>query len=205
MISSTARRPPGRRTRHNSASPRSRSSRFRTPKPTVAASNSPSRNGSASASPCTQSIVPDLRRARSSMRSEKSSPVTRPPRRSASTARSPVPQHASRTRSPGHTTLLTASRRQRRSSPTVMTRFIASYTGAIRSNMPRTSSDASVPDSYDFAGLPVLIADPTGLTACWARRSGRGNARRRSRRGRRSTRGRGRSRAPRRARSHRRR
>ncbi len=59
-----------------------------------------------------------------------------PPSRSAATARSPVPQHASSTRSPGWTTASTVSRRQERSSPAVMTRFIASYTGAIRSNMP---------------------------------------------------------------------
>ena len=41
--------------------------------------------------------APDLRRARSSIRSEKSRPVTRPPARCASSARSPVPQHASST------------------------------------------------------------------------------------------------------------
>ena len=126
VISSTASLPPGRRTRASSRRPPSRSARLRTPNPTVAASNSPSPNGSASASPCTHSIAPDFFRARSSILSEKSRPTTRPPRRSASTARSPVPQHASSTRSPGQTTSLTASFRQRRSSPAVITRFIAS-------------------------------------------------------------------------------
>ena len=126
VISSTASLPPGRSTRASSRRPPSRSARFRTPKPTVAASNSPSANGSASASPCTHSIAPDFLRARSSIFGEKSSPSTRPPRRSASTARSPVPQHASSTRSPGHTTSATASLRQRRSSPAVITRFITS-------------------------------------------------------------------------------
>ena len=48
----------------------------------------------------------DLRRARSSIRREKSSPVTTPPpARSAASARSPVPQQASSTRSPGRTTV----------------------------------------------------------------------------------------------------
>jgi len=94
--------------------------------PTVAASNCESAKGSASASPCTHSIVPDLRRARSSMRSEKSRPTTRPPRRSASSARSPVPQQASSTRSPGHTTCAAARRRHRPSSPAVIRRFIRS-------------------------------------------------------------------------------
>ena len=67
------------------------------PKPTVAASKLPSAKGSASTSPCTHSIVSDLRRARTSISPEKSSPVTMPPSRSAAIARSPVPQHASRT------------------------------------------------------------------------------------------------------------
>ena len=107
VISSTASLPPGRSTRRELAQARlevgevahaeARRSRRRTRRP---------RTGSASASPCTHSIAPDFRRARSSMRSEKSSPTTAPPRRSASTARSPVPQHASSTRSPGHTTSL---------------------------------------------------------------------------------------------------
>ena len=117
VISSTASLPPGRSTRASSLKPPSRSARFRTPKPTVAASKSPSANGSASASPCTHSIAPDFLRARSSILGEKSSATTRPPRRSASTARSPVPQHASSTRSPGQTTAFTASLRQRWSRP----------------------------------------------------------------------------------------
>ena len=48
------------------------------------------------------------------------------PDRSAAIARSPVPQQASRTRSPGLTTAFTVSRRQRRSRPAVITRFITS-------------------------------------------------------------------------------
>src|SRR5436190_827847 len=44
----------------------------------------------------------------------------------AAIARSPVPQQASRTRSPLRTTAATVSPRQRRSSPAVITRFIAS-------------------------------------------------------------------------------
>ena len=93
------------------------------PTPTGALkSNSPSSNGSASASPRTHSIVPDLRRARSSIRDEKSSATTLPPRRSASTARSPVPQQASRTLSPGQTTSRAASWRHRLSRPAVITR-----------------------------------------------------------------------------------
>jgi hypothetical protein len=100
---------------------------LRTPKPTVAASNEPSSNGSASTSPRTHSIVGSLRRARSSIRSEKSRPTTIPaPARCAATARSPVPQHASSTRSPGRTTSRTVTCRQWRSSPAVITRFITS-------------------------------------------------------------------------------
>ena len=57
---------------------------------------------------------------------EKSSPVTTAPFRSAATARSPVPQQASSTRSPECTTASTVSRRQDRSRPTVMTRFMTS-------------------------------------------------------------------------------
>ena len=57
---------------------------------------------------------------------EKSRPVTAAPRRPAATARSPVPQHASRTRSPGRTTASTVSLRHLRSSPAVITRFITS-------------------------------------------------------------------------------
>ena len=117
VISSTAILPPGRSTRWSSRTPPSRSSRLRTPNPTVAASKSPSPKGGADASPRTHSIVPDLRRARSSIRSEKSSPTTFPPRRSASIARSPVPQQASRTRSPGHTTSRAARRRRQRYEP----------------------------------------------------------------------------------------
>ena len=70
--------------------------------------------------------VSDFLRARSSILGEKSTPVTTPPSRSAASARSPVPQHASRTRSPGWTTASTVSRRHTRSRPAVITRFIAS-------------------------------------------------------------------------------
>ena len=98
VISRIARRPPGRSTRRSSARPRSSPSTLRTPKPTVTASNEPSANGRSSMSPCTHSTDVDLRRARSSMRAEKSRPVTTPPSRSAASARSPVPQHASSTR-----------------------------------------------------------------------------------------------------------
>ena len=52
--------------------------------------------------------------------------VARAGRLRAATARSPVPQQASRTRSPGRTASRTVAARQRWSSPTVMTRFIAS-------------------------------------------------------------------------------
>ena len=78
---------------------------MRTPKPTVAASNEASSNGSSSRSPWIHSIAGSLRRARSSIRPEKSSPITvgRPALRAA-IARSPVPQPASSTRSPGRTT-----------------------------------------------------------------------------------------------------
>jgi hypothetical protein len=99
---------------------------LRTPKPTVAASNEPSSSGSASASPRTHSTSGALRRALSSIRSEKSTPVTRAPMRSAAIARSPVPQHVSSTRSPGRTTAATVTRRHRWSSPSVIVRFIAS-------------------------------------------------------------------------------
>src|SRR5919201_6963366 len=138
-------RPPGRSTRRSSPSDRSRSATFRTPKPTVAASNDASSKGSSRRSPRTHSIDFDFRRARSSIRSEKSSPTTRPPARSSASARSPVPQQASSTRSPGRTTDRAVSRRQRPSSPAVMTRFIKSYTGAIRSNIVRTASGGRTP------------------------------------------------------------
>ena len=59
---------------------------------------------SPSASPSIQSIADDFRRALASIGSEKSSPVTRPPAWAAASARSPVPQQTSRTRSPGRTT-----------------------------------------------------------------------------------------------------
>jgi hypothetical protein len=67
-----------------------------------------------------------LRRARSSIFSEKSRPVTVAPAFAAMIARSPVPQAASSTRSPGWTTARTVARRQRWSSPAVMTRFMTS-------------------------------------------------------------------------------
>ena len=71
------------------------------------------RTGAPACRPAPRSIDADFRRARSSIASEKSSPVTMPPSRSAATARSPVPQQASSTRSPGRTTACAASRRQR--------------------------------------------------------------------------------------------
>ena len=103
VISRIASRPPGRSTRPQLAQARARGrrrsgSRSRpSPRRTC-----PSSNGSASRSPSTHSSVGALRRARASIRSEKSRPVTvsAPARRSA-IARSPVPQAASRTRSPG--------------------------------------------------------------------------------------------------------
>ena len=55
VISRIASRPPGGSTRRSSRSASGRSATFRTPKPTVAASNDPSANGSASMSPCTHS------------------------------------------------------------------------------------------------------------------------------------------------------
>src|SRR5207248_4320557 len=113
----------------------------------------PAAKGSLSVAPATHSTAGDCRRARSSIRSEKSTPVTRPPARAAAIARSPVPQQASRTRSPGRTTSATVARRQRWSRPTVIARFIASYTGAIRSNIARTPSAGSLPDSTLMSAL----------------------------------------------------
>ena len=56
VISRIPTRPPGRSTRRSSASPCSRSATLRTPKPTVAASNDASSNGSSSRSPWIHSI-----------------------------------------------------------------------------------------------------------------------------------------------------
>jgi hypothetical protein len=105
---------------------RSMSSTLRTPKPTVAASKLASANGKASRSPRIHSMDGPFRRARSSIASEKSSPVGLPPTRAHASARSPVPQHASSTSSPSRTTASAAMRRQRRSSPAVIVRFITS-------------------------------------------------------------------------------
>ena len=107
VISRIASRPPGRRTRRSSSSAalevgdvaHAEADRGRVE------ARRPSK-GSASTSPCTHSIVSDLRRARTSISLEKSRPVTMPPSRSAAIARSPVPQQASRTRAPGWTTRL---------------------------------------------------------------------------------------------------
>src|SRR5262249_53682331 len=79
--------PAGTSTRVSSTRPRSRSATLRTPKPIVAASNEPSSKGSASRSPSTHVTALDLRLARSSIRGEKSSPVTFPPSRAQATAR----------------------------------------------------------------------------------------------------------------------
>ena len=66
--------------------------------------------------------------------------------------------------------------RQRRSRPAVMMRFIASYTGAIRSNMPRTASGWSVPDSCVTGAVPTRTRPPAHC-----RRRRRSSRRRRSR------------------------
>src|SRR4029453_14331355 len=106
-------------------------------------------------SPRTPSISRDLARARSSIRGEKSSPVTGPaPASLSASARSPVPQQASSPRAAWRTTASAAARRQRRSSPRVIVLFIASYTGEMRSNIVRTASGASLPVSTLISVLP---------------------------------------------------
>ena len=128
VISRIASRPPGRSTRAQLAQRRaSRSATLRTPKPTVAASNVAVRERQRE-----HVALHPLDRVRLAPRAlEHPRREVEPgddarPRRSAATARSPVPQQASSTRSPGRTTASTASRRQRRSSPAVITRFITS-------------------------------------------------------------------------------
>ena len=128
VISRIASRPPGRSTRRSSRSAelevgdvahaeadRRRVERRRRRTAARACRPAPTR------APCA------LRRARASIASEKSSPVTWPaPACRSAIARSPVPQAASSTRSPGRTADSAASRRQRMSRPAVMTRFITS-------------------------------------------------------------------------------
>ena len=94
------------------------------PKPTVAASKAASSNGSASTSPCTHSIASDLRRARSSIalgevEADDLPAAARAPRARGRRCRSRV-EHAVA----GLHDRSAASRRQRRSSPAVITRFI---------------------------------------------------------------------------------
>ena len=112
-------------------------------------------------SPCTHSTDVDLRRARSSMRAEKSRPMTRPPP-APPPARGRPCRSTRRGRFPGPHDLVRGQPTPRRSSPAVMTRFITSYTGAMRSNMPRTSSAASDPDSCVMCAPPLdeLVVDP---------------------------------------------
>ena len=115
------------RTRRSSASPRSRSSRLRTPKPTVAASNDSSGNGSVervarrpsrSRSTSARALEHRLREVERPSRCRPPSPPRARGRRSRSRRRAhgrPVARPRPRSR-----------RRQRRSSPAVITRFIAS-------------------------------------------------------------------------------
>ena len=119
--------PAGRTTRAISRRPRSRSEKLRAPKPTVAASNSPSAYGSSSASPHSKRRSRRLARARGRA-SPRRSP-SRPPRRRArpgGPARSPGRRCPSRRRArgrPGRTPARSAARsRQRWCSPAVMTR-----------------------------------------------------------------------------------
>ena len=103
---------------------------MRTPKPTVAASNvavGERQREHVALHPVERARALGFLRARASIASEKSSPVTLPaPAFRSAIARSPVPQAASSTRSPLRTADSAASLRQRMSSPTVMTRFITS-------------------------------------------------------------------------------
>src|SRR5947208_1234025 len=149
VISSTTTRPPGRATRTISASPEGRSEKLRAPKPTVTASKASSPYGSSSALPHSKRTASDLRRASSSIWSEKSDPITSPPgptRRSSAMARSPVPVATSSARSPGPTPdRSTARSRQRWCIPAVITEFIRSYTRATRSNIARTWGSESLP------------------------------------------------------------
>ena len=69
---------PGLSTRAASASPASRSTRFRTPQPTIAPSNEASGNGSSSASPSTGATRAALSRPSRSMAGTKSAPTIRP-------------------------------------------------------------------------------------------------------------------------------
>ena len=106
VISRQPSRPPGTSTRASSARPASSSATLRIPKPTVTASKLASSKGSAMTSPSIQRDRIGLAARASSIAGEKSRPVTTPPADCAATARSPVPQHASSTRSPGLTTAL---------------------------------------------------------------------------------------------------
>ena len=135
-----------------------------------------------------------LRRARSSIGSEKSRPVTFPPAARAAIARSPVPQQASSTSSPGRTTA----------------RAVEPAPALVEPESHRPVHrvvDRRDPVEHRAHALggqgPGLVRHghligPTGRPACSRRRAGRGSGRRRSRRGRRRSRRRGRSRARRR-------
>src|SRR2546425_224609 len=108
------RRPPGLSTRRISWSACSRSTRLRRPKPMVMASMLASGSPSRLTSPNRNSTSGSSLRARSSIGSEKSMPMTRPPGRvngSSSCASLPGPVQRSRTVSPGRRLARCAARR----------------------------------------------------------------------------------------------
>src|SRR5581483_8663923 len=106
-------------------------------------------------------------RASSSIGSEKSQPTTvpsGPTRRASSSARSPVPQHASSAASPGRSSARSAARaRQRWCRPAVIAVFTRSYTPATRSNIVRTcaanSGDSRVGSRVWVAVIEAYVSE----------------------------------------------
>ena len=165
---------------------------MRTPKPTVAASNEPSSNGSSSRSPWIHSIAGAFRRGALEHRRREVEPdhLARAGRRAA-IARSPVPQQPSSTRSPGRDDLA-----HRQAAPALVE---ADGHDAVHQVVDRRDPVEHRPDALGGRACRIRgsLAPPRPRACCRAR-AGRGSARRRSRRGRRSSRRRGRSRARRR-------